>query len=183
MVRPGPGAFLVGNEEAPRHIDGQIDVLLRETGLSRSDLVRVPVLCAMASPAPGVPAGAIAYSPTIANGLSLTARDYAAPDPHGPKADGRDLFRAAAQEALPAGGVRVHRVENFAWSHLAGGEVHCAANALGTRPGVCHGGAPGRGGDRAEGWRRRVGRLGPAPPAAAETGPRPGALRRPSVSA
>ncbi|MFI7018455.1 protein-arginine deiminase family protein [Streptomyces sp. NPDC050164] len=124
------GAFLAGNEEAARHIDDQIGVLLRETGLSRSDLVRVPVLYAMAGPAPGVPEGAIAYSPSIANGLSLTARDYAAPDPHGPKVDGRDLFRAAAQEALAAGGVRVHWVENFAWSHLAGGEVHCATNAL-----------------------------------------------------
>jgi protein-arginine deiminase len=123
-------AFLAGNEEAARHIDDQIEVLLRETGLARSDLVRVPVLYAMASPAPGLSQGAIAYSPSIANGLSLTARDYAAPDPHGPKVDGRDLFRAAAQEALAAGGVRVHWVENFAWSHLAGGEVHCATNAL-----------------------------------------------------
>lgn len=62
--------------------------------------------------------GAIAYSPSIANGLSLTARDYAAPDPHGPRVDGRDLFRAATQRALAAGGVRVHWVESFAWSHL-----------------------------------------------------------------
>ncbi|MEU0388314.1 protein-arginine deiminase family protein [Streptomyces chartreusis] len=122
--------FLAGNEEAARHIDDQIDVLLRETGLSRRDLVRLPVLYATAPPAPGVPKGAIAYSPSVANGLSLTARDYAAPDPHGPKLDGRDLFREATREALAAGGVRVHWVENFAWSHLAGGEVHCATNAL-----------------------------------------------------
>ncbi|MEU6914203.1 protein-arginine deiminase family protein [Streptomyces olindensis] len=122
--------FLAGNEEAARRIDDQIAVLLRETGLSRDDLVRLPVLYAMTSVAPGTPEGAVAYSPSIANGLSLTARDYAAPDPHGPRVRGRDLFRAATEEALAAGGVRVHWVENFAWSHLAGGEVHCATNAL-----------------------------------------------------
>lgn len=122
--------FLAGNEEAARRIDDQIAVLLRETGLSRDDLVRVPVLYAMASVAPGEPEGAVAYSPSLANGLSLTARDYAAPDPHGPEVRGRDLFRDATEEALAAGGVRVHWVENFAWSHLAGGEVHCATNAL-----------------------------------------------------
>ncbi|MET9872440.1 protein-arginine deiminase family protein [Streptomyces sp. NPDC006386] len=126
----GDEDFLAGNEEAARRIDDQLAVLLRETGLSRDDLVRLPVLYAMASVAPGEPAGAIAYSPSLANGLSLTARDYAAPDPHGPKVRGRDLFRAAAEEALATGGVRVHWVENFAWSHLAGGEVHCATNAL-----------------------------------------------------
>ncbi|MBR8639766.1 hypothetical protein KEF29_11800 [Streptomyces tuirus] len=122
--------FLAGNTEAARRIDDQIAVLLRETGLSRRDLVRVPVLYAMAAVAPGAHEGAIAYSPSVANGLSLSARDYAAPDPHGPKVDGRDLFRTATEEALAAGGVRVHWVENFAWSHLAGGEVHCATNAL-----------------------------------------------------
>ncbi|MFI6808831.1 protein-arginine deiminase family protein [Streptomyces luteogriseus] len=84
----------------------------------------------MSSAGPGGPAGAIAYSPGVANGLSLTARDYAAPDPHGPKVRGRDVFRVETEEALAAGGVRVHWVENFAWSHLAGGEVHCATNAL-----------------------------------------------------
>ncbi|MEU2271544.1 protein-arginine deiminase family protein [Streptomyces olindensis] len=51
--------------------------------------------------------------------------------------EGRDVVRdprrwdgEVMEEALAAGGVRVHWVENFAWSHLAGGEVHCATNAL-----------------------------------------------------
>ncbi|WP_143645444.1 hypothetical protein [Streptomyces swartbergensis] len=60
--------------------------------------------------------GAVAHSPGIADGLSLTARDYAVPDPHRQEVDGRDLFRNAAHEALAAGGVRVRWVENFAWS-------------------------------------------------------------------
>jgi protein-arginine deiminase len=105
-------------------------VPLRETGLSRGDLVRVPVLYATISADRGGPEGAIAYSPGVADGLSLTARDYAAPDPHGPKVRGRDLFRMETEEALAAGGVQVHWVENVARSHPAGGEVHCATNAL-----------------------------------------------------
>ncbi|MFJ8719317.1 protein-arginine deiminase family protein [Streptomyces violaceus] len=139
-------AFLAGNEEAARRIDDQIAVLLRETGLSRRDLVRVPVLYTTLGAETDGPMGAIAYSPSIANGLSLTARDYAAPDPHGPKGGGRDLFRTAAQKALAAGGVRVHWVENFAWSHLAGGEVHCATNALRDTSGGARWWSTGRGG-------------------------------------
>ncbi|MEU0221933.1 protein-arginine deiminase family protein [Streptomyces sp. NPDC006265] len=122
--------FLAGNEQAARHIDDQTGVLLRETGLPRGDLVRVPELYAMISADRGGPEGALACSPGVANGLSLTARHYAAPYPHGPKVRGREVFRVGTEEALAAGGVRVHWVENFAWSHLAGGQVHCATNAL-----------------------------------------------------
>ncbi|MFE6398496.1 protein-arginine deiminase family protein [Streptomyces alboflavus] len=122
--------FLADNAKAAGHIDGQIRALLRQTGLSERDLVRLPVLYTMATVHPDIPEGAVALSPSIPNGLSLTSRDYAAPDPHGPRLRGRDLFRDAAEKALATGGVRVHWVENFAWAHLAGGEVHCATNAL-----------------------------------------------------
>ncbi|GHC54505.1 hypothetical protein GCM10010349_21110 [Streptomyces flavofungini] len=122
--------FLADNAKAAGHIDGQIRVLLKQTGLTQRDLVRLPVLYTMSTVHPDIPEGAVALSPSIANGLSLTGRDYAAPDPHGPRLQGRDLFRAAAERALATGGVRVHWVENFAWAHLAGGEVHCATNAL-----------------------------------------------------
>lgn len=122
--------FLADNAKAAGHIDGQLRVLLEQTGLTRRDLVRLPVLYTMSTVHPDIPEGAVALSPSIANGLSLTGRDYAAPDPHGPRLRGRDLFRAAAEQALATGGVRVHWVENFAWAHLAGGEVHCATNAL-----------------------------------------------------
>ncbi|WP_373432141.1 protein-arginine deiminase family protein [Streptomyces afghaniensis] len=71
-----------------------------------------------------------------------SARDsYAAPVPHGPKVDGRDLSGETTREALAAGSVRVHWVENFAWSRRVGGEAHCARNALRDPSGVCRGGA------------------------------------------
>ncbi|MFD1545342.1 protein-arginine deiminase domain-containing protein [Nonomuraea guangzhouensis] len=71
-----------------------------------------------------------AYTPGIPNGLSLTAREFAAPDPHGPVVGGHDLFRQAARSALAAQGVRVRWVADLSWAHLLGGEVHCATNAL-----------------------------------------------------
>ncbi len=71
-----------------------------------------------------------AMTPGLVNGLSLTSREFAAPDPHGPKVHGRDIFRVATEQALGRNGVRVHWVEDYFWAHLAGGEVHCATNAL-----------------------------------------------------
>ncbi|MFF7726955.1 protein-arginine deiminase family protein [Streptomyces sp. NPDC008001] len=118
------------NADAARHIDGQLAVLLRETGLKPQEIVRLPVLYVRADAGKGLPRRHIAFSPALANGLSLTARDYAAPAPHGPQVAGRDLFRAETERALATGGVRVHWVENFSWAHLGGGEVHCATNAL-----------------------------------------------------
>ncbi|UQI46464.1 protein-arginine deiminase domain-containing protein [Streptomyces sp. HU2014] len=118
------------NEDAARHIDGQLAVLLRETGLKPGEIVRLPVLYYRVASGEGLPRRHLALSPALANGLSLTARDYAAPTPHGPRVAGRDLFRAETERALAAGGVRVHWVEDFSWAHLGGGEVHCATNAL-----------------------------------------------------
>ncbi|MDK0517826.1 protein-arginine deiminase family protein [Streptomyces sp. ML-6] len=118
------------NEDAARRIDEQVRVLLRATGLKPTELVRLPVLYFRVTDTPGAEGRHIAFSPALANGLSLTAEDFAAPAPHGPRLAGRDLFRAEAERRLTANGVRVHWVENFSWSHLGGGEVHCATNAL-----------------------------------------------------
>ncbi|MDT3399737.1 protein-arginine deiminase family protein [Streptomyces sp. B1866] len=117
------------NADAARHIDGQLRVLLRATGLRESDLVRLPVLYAKAGDDTR-PEGLLAYSPAVVNGLSLTARDFAAPIPHGPRLDGRDVLRAETEARLRATGVTVHWVEDFSWAHMSGGEVHCATNAL-----------------------------------------------------
>lgn len=118
------------NEDAARRIDEQVGVLLRATGLRADELVRLPVLYFRVTDMPGVNGRHMAFSPALANGLSLTARDFAAPAPHGPRLAGRDLFRAETERRLTANGVRVHWVENFSWAHLSGGEVHCATNAL-----------------------------------------------------
>ncbi|MFC9694305.1 protein-arginine deiminase family protein [Kribbella sp. NPDC056951] len=117
---------LADNEAAAQHIDKQLAILLRATGLRPDELVRLPVFFDR------VPEYGLlkALTPGLVNGLSLTDRQFAVPDPHGPKLNGRDVFRQSAERALARNGVRVHWVENFFWSHLGGGEVHCATNAL-----------------------------------------------------
>ncbi|WP_171171943.1 protein-arginine deiminase family protein [Streptomyces sp. I05A-00742] len=117
------------NEEAARRIDGQLAVLLRATGLRKDELVGLPVLYVKEDAGNGKRRH-MALSPALANGLSLTARDFAPPAPHGPRVGGRDLFRDEAERRLAAKGVRTHWVEDFSWAHLGGGEVHCATNAL-----------------------------------------------------
>jgi len=117
---------LADNEAAAQHIDDQLEILLKATGLKPGELVRLPVLFERQKDF-----GLLrAITPGLVNGLSLTGRDFAAPDPHGPKVHGRDIFRQATEQSLERNGVRVHWVEDFFWAHLGGGEVHCATNAL-----------------------------------------------------
>jgi protein-arginine deiminase len=115
---------LADNETAARHIDDQLSVLLAETGLRHDELVRVPVLFTAPEQLGGL---FVAATPGIPNGLSVDARTFAAPDPHAPVVDGRDLFKAVTERALR--GVDVRWVEDIGWAHLGGGEVHCTTNA------------------------------------------------------
>ncbi|GAB1515395.1 protein-arginine deiminase family protein [Actinophytocola sp. KF-1] len=115
--------LMADNEEAARHIDDQVAVLLRETGLRAGELVRVPVLFTK----PREVGLFMAATPGIPNGLSLDAHTFAAPDPHAPVVDGEDIFKTATERALR--GVDVHWVEDVGWAHLGGGEVHCTTNA------------------------------------------------------
>jgi protein-arginine deiminase len=116
---------LAGNEIAARHIDAQLSIMLTATGLTPDELVRVPVLFENSTRGRGF----AALTPGIPNGLSLTAGSFAAPDPHGPRVGGQDLFRVATEEALARNRVRVHWVEDLYWAHFGGGEVHCVTNA------------------------------------------------------
>ncbi|MFI5735987.1 protein-arginine deiminase family protein [Kribbella sp. NPDC051587] len=119
-------AKLADNEAAAQHIDDQLAILLKATGLRKDELVRLPVFF---DRVPGY--GLLkAMTPGLVNGLSVSAHQFAAPDPHGPRLNGRDVFRQTAERALARNGVHVSWVENFFWSHLGGGEVHCATNAL-----------------------------------------------------
>ncbi|RJQ70522.1 hypothetical protein D5S17_29200 [Pseudonocardiaceae bacterium YIM PH 21723] len=137
--------FLADNEEAAGHIDKQIAVLLRETGLTDADLVRVPVLWESESgfgiaaaanprdhfiPTPGVSRMAGKYfgaaSASIPNGISLGGGVLALPKPH---AVG-DVFEKATTDALKGYPVTVRWVEDWDYLHRNRGEVHCGTNAL-----------------------------------------------------
>jgi protein-arginine deiminase len=116
---------MTDNEVAAGHVDDQVATMLKATGLRADELVRVPVLFHRPPRFPMF----MALSPGIPNGLSVNARTFAAPDPHGPAVGGRDLFRDATERALRANGVRVRWVEDLQWAHFGGGEVHCTTNA------------------------------------------------------
>jgi len=118
-------SIMTDNEVAADHIDGQLETMLDATGLRADELVRVPVLYHRPPRFPMF----MALSPGIPNGLSVDARTFAAPDPHGPEVKGRDLFRDATERALRANGVRVRWVADLQWAHFGGGEVHCTTNA------------------------------------------------------
>ncbi|NKE63372.1 hypothetical protein FXN61_44295 [Lentzea sp. PSKA42] len=152
--------FLEQNETAAKHIDTQLAVLTRETGLAERALVRVPVLfqqygwqqldaVADQLTASGqvtremvndlrdrMKAGAapatvfVAHSAGIPNGISLGGGVFGAPDPHGPRAGSVDLFKRKTEQALAHTPVKVKWVEDWDFLHAGAGEVHCGTNAF-----------------------------------------------------
>ncbi|SES21383.1 protein-arginine deiminase [Lentzea xinjiangensis] len=153
-------AFLERNEKAARHIDTQLAVLTAETGLAGHELVRVPVLFEeftwrqldaatdrltasgqltremVADLRDRMKAGAapeslmVAQSAGIPNGISLGGGVFGAPDPHGPKAGGVDLFKRTTEQALAGTPVEVRWIEDWDFLHMGAGEVHCGTNTL-----------------------------------------------------
>lgn len=148
--------FLEQNETAARHIDTQLAVLTRETGLADRDRVRVPVLFQQFSwqevddlTASGRVTWAqvnvlrdrmrsgqapstvfVAHSAGIPNGISLGGGVFGAPDPHGPRVGGVDLFKSRTEQVLAGTPVKVKWVEDWDFLHWGGGEVHCGTNAF-----------------------------------------------------
>jgi len=108
------------NETAAEHIDDQIRIMLTETGLRPDELVRVPVRFKLLHDYPLF----VADTAGIPNGISLTARSFAAPDPQVSE------FREATERVLASHGVRVHWIDDMRWAHNGGGEVHCTTNAF-----------------------------------------------------
>jgi protein-arginine deiminase len=103
-------------------IEAQLAVLRSETGLTDAEVVRVPFLH---HPIDGV---STAYQPGTVNGLLIDPHTWAAPDPHGPIVDGKDLFKVQLEQTLGAVGLAVRWVENWNLYHRDAGEVHCGTN-------------------------------------------------------
>jgi protein-arginine deiminase len=108
--------------EAAAEVDGQVAILKREIGLADDEIVHVPFLHT------AYQGRSIAYQPGIVNGIYLSPTEFAAPDPHGPMVDGKDIFKVALAEPLGKIGVTVHFVEDWDDYHVALGEVHCGTN-------------------------------------------------------
>ena len=88
---------------AATNIDGQLDVLRKEVGLSDDQLIRAPAL--FENPYPGV---GIAWQPGTVNGILLGPKHFGSPKPHGPVIEGKDLMEADLEKTLAAKGITVH---------------------------------------------------------------------------
>lgn len=111
-------------------LDGQLDLLRAELGLTDAELIRVPFLFQPTS------RGVTAYQPGTVNLLVLSRTVVVAPDPHGPVIDGQDLFKAHLEAALAPHGITVHWVDDWNLYHRGLGNVHCATNVLRQVPAV-----------------------------------------------
>ncbi|SMC77191.1 protein-arginine deiminase family protein [Lentzea albidocapillata] len=72
----------------------------------------------------------VAHTAGIPNGISLGGGVFGAPDPHGPRVAGVDLFKHRTEQALRSTPVTVTWVEDWDFLHKGAGEVHCGTNAF-----------------------------------------------------
>ena len=123
------------NVHAAAEIELALSMLRAETGLTDSEIVRVPVLFAPAPPNLHS-SGLLALLPNAVNGISLGGGVYLAPRQHGPMVAGTDLFEQTIRERLRAISLRVSFVEDWFYAHRGVGELHCVTNTLRTLDGA-----------------------------------------------
>jgi protein-arginine deiminase len=114
----------VMNESAKAavEIDGQLDTLKQETGITDAEIIHIPGLH---QPADGY---SVAYQPGMVNGIYLSDTVFGPPKPHGPVINGKDIFEMQLIEAFAPYGISVHFIENWDLYHRLDGEVHCGSN-------------------------------------------------------
>ena len=116
----------VMNESAASaaEVDAQLAIIKAATGLTDAEIIRVPYLH---EPVGGQ---SLAYMPGTVNGVLMTSKVFAAPDPHGPIIGGKDIFKVQLETALAAFGVQVKWVEDWYLYHINAGEAHCGSNTM-----------------------------------------------------
>jgi protein-arginine deiminase len=116
--------------EAAVEVDAQLETLKAETGITDAEIIRVPFLHFT------VYGASLAYQPGTVNGTYLSDTHYAAPEPHGPIIDGKDIFKVQLEEALGPYGITVDWVEDWDGYHVQEGEIHCGSNSARRIPDV-----------------------------------------------
>ncbi|KAF5120469.1 Protein-arginine deiminase type-3 [Metarhizium anisopliae] len=134
----GDGSLAKTNEECARRIQGTLDMLKAETGITEDEIFRVPVLYIRVDE-PKIPSNGdfqvgAAY-PNAVNGLVLNDSLYVAPKQWGwLNATGTDTMQYAVQKAYEKAGYKVDFVDD--WDlHLRKGDIHCATNVFRELPG------------------------------------------------
>lgn len=134
----GDGSFAKTNEECARRIQGVLDVLKAETGITEDDIFRVPVLYEIIDK-PKIPSNGDfrvgAVYPNAINGLVLNDWLYVAPKQWAVvNATGTDPMQYAVEMAYEKAGYKVDFVDD--WEvHLVNGDIHCVTNVFRELPG------------------------------------------------
>ncbi|PQK10499.1 hypothetical protein BB8028_0002g08210 [Beauveria bassiana] len=77
----------------------------------------------------------VALYPGTINSVVVDKKQIIAANPWGPIIDGRDVLRAATDEAYAKAGYTVRYVDDWFTHHVHEGEVHCGSNAIRHLPG------------------------------------------------
>jgi protein-arginine deiminase len=152
------GRLLADNALAARKIKENLALLKRETGLSDSEIVRVPTLFRsygergssrkalgrldqrqivsdrFDAGTPGTQNVSeirrmSAYIPGAVNGIVVSPTRYIAAQQWGPVIGGKDLFGVAVAAVYRKAGFQVDYLDDWLY-HLGSGEVHCGTNTL-----------------------------------------------------
>ncbi|KAJ1323740.1 protein-arginine deiminase [Microdochium nivale] len=132
-------AMLDVQERCAVRIDDNIRRLKEATGLADAEILRMPALFDNNKFAnfPGGGGGGAnnsrlavgAFYPGAINGVVMTGYGtYIAPNPWGPRVDGKDVLAAAAAKVYATVGLRTVFVDDWNSHHNFGGEVHCGTN-------------------------------------------------------
>ena len=122
--------LMAASQDAQAEIDGMVETMKAEVGLTDDEMVEMPFLITEAF---GLK---IAYNPGTANML-VVGEHLGVPKPWGPVIDGVDIFEKDLDERLGTGvnqlgsdgmGLVVHFVDDWEWYHALDGEVHCGSN-------------------------------------------------------
>ena len=109
--------------QAAAEVDGQLQKLKAETGLTDAEIIHVPFLH---EPVQGT---SIAYQPGIVNGMYSRVDTFVAPDPHGPVIDGKDIFKDRLRRRSRPSASRSRGSKIGTSTTRLSGEVHCGTNS------------------------------------------------------
>lgn len=128
-------ALRAANDFAITYIYEALEILKAELELSDDEIVYIPVLYRtyqltnVWSDSSQPPRAVSAYFPGAINGLYLGQNTFISPKQYGPVVDGEDVLEKAVAAALAPHGISVNWVDDFYYSHIGEGEVHCVTNA------------------------------------------------------
>ncbi|MEZ4460920.1 MAG: protein-arginine deiminase family protein [bacterium] len=110
--------------EAAVEVSDQVAIIKQATGVTDAEILPVPFTHWTYDGA------SVAYQPGMVNGIVVNDQHFMAPDPHGPRENGTDVFEAAFQNILAEVGYEILFVEDWDMYHRLVGEIHCATNVV-----------------------------------------------------